>query len=167
MSIFLCPKAFRSTDDFAIQRDFLGYYLARRGMKALISDALWDAFRYRLTASNGEDTSPAIDGILAEMRGLFEPENLRTDKVTYEEIPADRDYSEDELTNATIDYLERNWADVETFITTTPEHYEEIIAEKNIRMITLEDFYLDCMNDHTTRELMEDFWNHNETEKYG
>jgi len=159
MKIFLCPKAFRSNDDFSLQRDFLQYYISRKGIKATITDELWEAFRFRISQAN-ENNETIIEGILADLRGSYLPENLRTDKITFQEIPAEKDYTDEELIASTNSFIERNWADIDLFITINPDKYSEKTSEKQVKVMTLEDFYLDCMNDQETRELMEAFWNH-------
>ena len=79
--ILLCPKAF-SSNTFNLERDFLKFYLSRKGIKAKICDELWEAFRYRLLEnSTNKDNATQF---IAEQKGFFKSENTKESKLTKE-----------------------------------------------------------------------------------
>jgi len=54
MYIFLCPKTFSLANSAgSLEGKFLKYYLGRKGIKAKLSNELWEAFCFRLMDKSG------------------------------------------------------------------------------------------------------------------
>ena len=147
--LVLCPKAFSSNDGLSYEREFLKYYLSKTGKKAVIANEIWETFRYKLKKTNPEEKT--ANRLIAEFRGIFEPEELKIDE-NHQEVEPENEHNIDELNEKTKDLLERRWADIEIFITTDTQKFE---ATKKVKMMTLQEFLLNSMNNY--RSLFEEF----------
>src|SRR3989344_7725709 len=148
--IVLCPLAFAGKD-LTSERDFLRYYLSKIGQKAIVSNEVWDAFRFR----KAQTTSPEIaNNIIAYMRGTFEPETLKL-KANFEEVdPQDSD--EQKMFEKTKNLLERRWAEIDFFITQEPEKYTGLTHKPKI--IKLQGFLIECMDDTSKRDIVSGYF---------
>jgi hypothetical protein len=165
MYIFLCPKTFSLANSAgSLEGKFLKYYLGRKGIKAKLSNELWEAFCFRLMDKSGNKQN--AEELITEQRGYFEPENEKRDNETHEEINAKRDYNNGELVKATKFFIERNWADIDIAITSEEIDLSKVKNIQNVNTMSLNEFYLYCMNDDDTREMLESFWIKNEADKY-
>lgn len=158
--IVLCPKAFSASDDSKLERDFLKFFLTSRNIKAIITDEVWETFRFKMI-NNSTNKDNANDRI-ADYRGFIAPENLKLDE-NYGEIEAKKEYSIEELFQKTKNLIERRGVDIKLFITQEPEKYNDLKDKVEIK--TLKGFYLDCMSGKT-RESLSSFWNDLITKKW-
>jgi len=67
---------------------------------------------------------------------------------------------------ATKFFIERNWADIDIAITSEEIDLSKVKNIQNVNTMSLNEFYLYCMNDDDTREMLESFWIKNEADKY-
>ena len=153
--IVVCPKALASNDSLSLERNFLKYYLSICKKKEKLANEVWETFRYK-TLQLSADKDGAYERI-AEYRGMFEPETLVLNAEFQEEEPK-KEYSTEQMKEKTKSFLERNWADVELFITQTPENYKDLCKTKDIPLMSLSEFYLDCMSNDKNRDLLMRYW---------
>lgn len=156
--IVLCPKAFSAKDEFSNERDFLKFYLSKTGKKAVLANEVWETFRFKFL----KDFPDKAEEYIADYRGFVKPEYSKIDKNFQEEKPV-KEYTSEELILKTKDFLNRNWAEVEFFITTQKDLFEDI---KNIKIITLEEFYIQCMSGDSDRRILWEFWERIQNEKW-
>ena len=161
--LFLCPKALSSNDSNSFERDFLKYYLSIKNEKATITNEVWETFRYKIL-TNSSNKAGAISRI-TEYRGIYKPEILKL-KDNFEEVEAVKEYNTSEMRNSVISFLKRNWADIDIFITPEPQVYKEVCDEYGINVMTLQEFYLDCMNNEWGRNVLMSYWNKIQEEKW-
>jgi len=148
--IVLCPKAFSSADDLGHHRNFLKYYLSRKGVKAIVANEVWETFRFKIIKDNKPEVA---NKLIAEFRGIFGPEETNIDK-NHQEVPPKKEYDTNALIEKTKDLLTRRWADIDLFITTEPEKFKTI---KNIEISTLPEFLLSFTEDESSRKIVEEF----------
>ncbi len=161
--LFLCPKALSSNDGNSLERDFIKYYLSINNKKARITNEVWETFRYKIL-TNSSNKEGAISRI-TEYRGVFEPE-IQKLKDDFEEVEAMKEYNTSEMRDSVISFLKRNWADIDIFITTEPQIYKEVCDEFGINLMTLPEFYLDCMDNEIGRNSLMSYWGKIQEEKW-
>lgn len=154
--IFLCPKALSSNDGENDEREFLKYYLSRSNKRAKLTNEVWETFRYKIIDGSGSNKDGAYE-LIAEFRGIFEPETLKLDE-KFQEVEAIKDYSIDEMRESVNSFLKRNWADIDIFITQEKEKYKEVCDKYGIRVMNLSEFFLDFMDNDRGRALLESYW---------
>jgi len=150
--IILCSKSFAGKGA-VFERDFLMYYLSKvcnKPQKAFVANEVWEAFRFRVLENS--DDKEVAERIIATFRGTFSPEDLRLNDNFDEQAPK-KDYDEQELIERTRSFVDRKWADVEFFITQEPEKYSGL----KVKIRTLGEFYVECMNDDKLRTSIIDF----------
>lgn len=160
--IVLCPKAFSSNDGLRQEREFLKYFLSRKGEKGIIANEVWETFRFNLIENNSEDKA---DQTIADWRGIFEPEETKIGE-DFREIPPTGKHTLDQLMEKTEDLLRRRWADIDLFITTNGERFQKVVEEKGIEMVPLQEFLFSSMEDQRSRNIMVDFWEKIQSEKW-
>ena len=154
--IFLCPKALSSKDGEDDEREFLKYYLSKSNKRAKLTNEVWETFRYKTIDGSGTNKEGAYE-LIAEFRGIFEPEILKLDG-EFQEIEATQDYSIEKMRESVNSFLIRNWADIDIFITQEKEKYNEVCDKYNIRIMNLSEFFLDFMDNDGGRSLLESYW---------
>ena len=148
--IVLCPLAFAGKE-LIFERRFLVSYLSGTGKKGVVANEVWDAFRYR----HIQNSSPEVaEKIIVHMRGSFKPENFRLNR-DYEEVEP-KDTTNEDMINKTKNLLQRRWAEIELFITQEPEKYQGL--EYKPKTLTLQGFLEECMNDMSTRHIVEAYF---------
>lgn len=156
--IVLCPKAFSAQDEFSNERDFLKFYLSKTGKKATLANEVWETFRFKFLKAYPENAEEYI----ANFRGFVKPEYSKIDKDFQEEAPT-KEYDSAELILKTKDFLRRNWAEVELFITTQKDLFSDIT---DIKIVTLEEFFIQCMSGDAERKILWEFWERIQDDKW-
>ena len=154
MRIFICPKTLSSNDEDSHERDFLKYYLSVKGVKATIANEVWDTFRFKLMGDSSDKLGASRT--IADYRGIVKPETPRIKEDNTEADPK-KEYSLEEMREATKSLLRRNWADIDIFITQELDQYATLCQDVGIKHMTLAGFYLDCMaKDDKDRDIIVD-----------
>jgi hypothetical protein len=158
--IVLCPRAFSAADGLSHERDFLKYFLSRTGRKGIVANEVWETFRFRVKKTNNNEN--LVEKTIAEFRGIFNPEELIVDENHREKEP-EKEHDTKVLIEKTRDLLKRRWADIEMFVTTEPDKFNDI---ENISILSLQEFLLTFMDNDNGRKLLEEFWGKIQREKW-
>ena len=153
--ILLCPKALSSNDGDGHEREFLKYYLSAENKKAKLTNEVWETFRYKVV-TNSTNNDGAMN-LIAWYRGIFEPEITRIG-ADFQEVEASTEHNTTQMRDSVINFLKRNWADITVFITQEKQIYQEVCNQNGINMMTLSEFYLDCMDTDGGRDILMAYW---------
>ena len=147
--IVICHKSLDSVG-LDLERDFLKNHLARTSKKhAVVANEVWDTWRNKVLSKYQGSASKQLIGLY---RGWVQPEIIYLDE-NYKEREPKLIVKEEGMIEKTKDLVDRKWADIDVFITETPEKYGSV----KVKMMTLGEFFLNAMNDENKRPLIEGF----------
>lgn len=141
--IVLCPKSLASLfstggDSSWLEKEFMKRMFSKCIPRAVVPNEVWEAFRFRII--NSSPNKQNAEQMIAFFRSMITPEFEKLDE-NYQEIEPAKDYTNAELIEKTKDLVKRKYAEIEIFITSEPELYQDAPEIVNITILSVESYY--------------------------
>ena len=154
--IVLCPKAFsqyilRETPH--PEAGFLKEYVSNTD-KAYVCNEVWETFRMNII-ENSENKENA-EGHIVHQRAFIRPEEIKRNN-EHEEEPAKEIHSSDVLITKTKSLIERNYADIDIFLTPDASSYTGTPNIDKVKVMDVGRFFVEAMGDEKLRIMIENY----------
>lgn len=153
----LCPKAVKQylySETPYPDAGFLKEFFSNTE-KCVVANEVWETMRYvwLFKSSNIKNAKEQM----VHFRGFLRPEETIRGSDSEEIIP-NTEHNNDILIGKTKELIERNYADIDFFITPDKDKFKDVKNIDKVRIINVEEFFIWCMDEEKYRKIMERYF---------